>query len=645
MNIKQYFDSPAFQERFHCDTPLGAFCGPTGTTFRLWAPTAEQVILNLYREGTGGTPEAQLPLCLGERGLWSCQTAQPLDGTYYDYEVTVDGVTRTTADPYARACGLNGVRSMVIDLKRTDPEGWETDRPPAPRPETVIYEIHVKDFSWDPASGVVPEYRGKFKALCQTGTTLNGDGVHPTCLDYLKTLGVTHVQLMPAFDYGSVDEGGGPEQFNWGYDPVNYNVPEGSYATDPAHGEVRIREMKEAIQALHQNGFRVILDVVYNHTYHLDSWLWRTVPWYYHRQKEDGTASNGSGCGCDLASERSMCAQYILDSVLYWAEEYHIDGFRFDLMGLMDVPLINRIQQALDDRYGRGEKLLLGEPWAAGRSYPRPGTVLADKAHLSELDKTVGVFCDATRDAVKGGVMKADDVGFVNGGRLTAEHLACCIRGWAGPFEAFSVQAPSQTISYLSCHDDWTLWDKLVYTMDPECRFDQGTPEVLRANRMAAAINFSCQGRLFLLSGEEFARTKQGIRDSFNASPEINRLDWKRAWTNRGLVEYYKGMIALRMQLPGLQDKSPKAAGRMILVSQPLENCVAMQVDNTGGTSRWNTLFLAFSARQEETALTLPGGEWEVLVDADSSTRWQNPETVAGTVLLPPVSALILGRP
>lgn len=643
-NTKRYFDSAAFEKQFHCDKPLGAFCGPDGTLFRLWAPTAQQVILNLYQEGAEGSPLEKLPLCPGEQGCWSYETGKNLDGTYYDYEVTVDGVRRSTADPYARACGLNGTRSMVIDLRRTDPEGWEEDKAPAARPETVIYEIHVKDFSWDPASGVAPEYRGNFQALCQTGTTLNGDGVHATCLDYLKELGVTHVQLMPSFDYGSVDEAGAPEQFNWGYDPVNYNIPEGSYSTDPAHGEVRIREMKEAIQSLHQNGLRVILDVVYNHTYRLDSWLWRTVPWYYYRQREDGTPSNGSGCGCDLASERSMCAKYILDSVLYWAKEYHLDGFRFDLMELLDVELMNRIRKELDIRYGRGEKLLLGEPWSAGMSHPRSGTVLSGKAQLHRLDEGIGAFCDATRDAVKGSLMQEDAKGFVNGGGLNAGTISCCMKGWAGDYWAFSVKAPSQTVSYLSCHDDWTLWDKLVYTLDPQRRFAGGMPEILRANRLAAAINFSCQGHLFLLSGEEFARTKYGVRDSFCSPLEINQMDWQRAWTNRELVEYYKGLIALRMQLPGLQDKSREAARRIGPVSQLGENCVTAQVDNTGGDSRWKRLFFAFRAGDGEITVPLPPGEWEILVDADSSTRWREPETVAGTAVLAPVSPLILGQ-
>ena len=643
MNRKADFDSRAFQEAYHCDVPLGAFCGARGTVFRLWAPTAQEVVLRLYRAGDGECLLEWAPLQREERGLWTWRTERDLDGVYYDYLVTVDGTSRSTADPYARACGLNGERSMVVDLRRTDPEGWEEDQPPPPPPETVIYEIHVKDFSWDPASGVPEEYRGKYKALCLEDTTLNGDGEHPTCLAYLKGLGVTHVQLMPVFDFGSVDEGGAPEAFNWGYDPVNYNVPEGSYATDPRDGAVRIRELKEAVQALHRSGFRVIMDVVYNHTYRLDSWLWRTVPWYYCRQEEDGTPSDGSGCGSDLASERSMCAKYILDSVLYWAEEYHIDGFRFDLMGLLDVPLMNRIRRELDRRWGRGEKLMLGEPWAAAETAAIPGTVLAGKAHLAELDGEVSAFCDGTRDAVKGGVWREDAVGFVNGGGLDAQVLARCVRGWAGCAEG-GAKAPSQTVNYLSCHDDWTLWDRLVCTGGPERRFRRCPPELLRQDRLAAAINFTCQGHLFLLSGEEFARTKGGIKNSYASPAEVNQLDWARAWANRGLVDYYRGLIALRKRLPGLRDKTPEAWKRLAAVTSPGEDCAAVLLDNEGDGGPWKRLFMAYSAAGEAVSLALPEGGWEILADAGSSFAWREPRVAADETALEPVSALILGQ-
>lgn len=307
------------------DGPLGAFCGEQGSGIYLWAPTASAVQLYLYPSGNDSEAVEAVSMERGPRGVWRYETKQNLNGRYYDFDVLVDGITRRTADPYARACGVNGNRSMVIDLSATDPEAWEYDRAPERTSEQVIYELHVKDFSWDPNGGFAEADRGKYLALTRKGTTLKGAGEYPTGLDYLKRLGVTHIQLMPVYDYGSVDETRWEDGYNWGYDPVNYNVPEGSYSSDPYHGQVRIKELKEMIAALHREGFREIMDVVYNHTYKNDSWLWRTVPGYYYRQHADGTASNGSGCGNDVASERTMCARYIRDSALYWAEEAHPD--------------------------------------------------------------------------------------------------------------------------------------------------------------------------------------------------------------------------------------------------------------------------------------------------------------------------------
>ena len=646
---RKMYDSKAFEVQFHTDAPLGALWTAQSTRFALWAPTARKVTLSLYEDGSDGDSALMIDLVRGERGVWQTEVEGNLDGRYYDYAVTdSEGVTRQTADPWARACGRDGFRSMVIDLRRTDPEGWAADQPPARHPEDIIWEVHVKDFSHDVHSGVPEELRGKYKALTLTGTTLDGDGVHPTCLDYLKRLGITHVQLMPVYDYGSVPESD-PEAFNWGYDPVNYNVPEGSYASDPADGAVRIRELKEAVQALHRSGFRVIMDVVYNHTYKLDSWLWRTEPWYFYRQNPDGSPAAGSGCGNDLASERSMCGRYILESVLYWAREYHMDGFRFDLMGLLDTGLMERIRSALDEEYGRGEKLLFGEPWSAGRSPMHRKAVPAGKRALPTLDENIGAFCDATRDLVKGHILHAERPGFVNGGSARLADLSAAITGWAGVKGGrFAVRAPSQTISYLSSHDDWTLWDKLVITMDPSRSFDTPTPAVLRANRLAAAFCFGCQGHLFLLSGEEFGRTKQGLQDSFNASAALNQLDWSRAWSDpwRQLMEYYRGLMALRKQLPALCDKSETARQRLLASWRPSRLCAAFLLDNRGGVSPWDQLLLFYNVAGSIRPTALPAGRWQLLADADSSTHWQDdhPVFLDGMADMAPDGALILGR-
>lgn len=636
------FDSIEFQNMYHTEEPLGAFCSNAGTMFRLWAPTAQDVTLRLYTAGNDTPARERIPMTKKEKGVWEYQTPQSLDGMYYDYAVKVADCVYETPDPYGKACGVNGTRTMILDLRRTDPANWQFDKAPEKTAEQVIYELHIKDFSWDKAGGFADCDRGKYSAFTKSGTTLQNNGIKVTGLDYLKYLGVTHVQILPMYDYGSVDEAHPENGYNWGYDPVNYNIPEGSYSSDPYHGDVRIRELKEMIAALHENGFRVIMDVVYNHTYSLDSPLFKTAPWYYYRQNPDGTPSNGSGCGNDIASERSMCARYILESVLYWTQEYHIDGFRFDLMGLLDTKLMEKIQKALDDRYGPGEKLIYGEPWRAGDTAAARGVTLCDKGALKTIDGRIGAFCDDTRDAVKGSVMDSHGVGFVNGGTITAEALKKCVAGWSGIYGAY--QTPAQTITYLSCHDDWTLWDKLVYTMDPKKHFTGTDPEMQRINRLAAAIYFSCQGRLFIHAGEEFGRTKGGIKNSYCSDAHVNRLDWQRAWENENLVNYYRGLIALRKQLPGLQDKTETAAERILLARDIADNCAAVLLDNSGENSCWQQLYLSFNCGTQSQELVLLEGTWQVLADGDNAFLWMGDTRIAGRTKLPAKSALLLGK-
>lgn len=635
--LKAWFDSEEFRSQYHCDAPLGCWLDDAGTHFALWAPTAQAVQLNLYGDGDSNSFSFSRPMEKAEKGLWQYSLPQRMDGAYYDYDVTVNEKTYRTQDPYAKACGVNGQRGMVLDLSTTDPAGWAADVPPAKPAEDVIYELHVKDFSWDEHSGICEALRGKFLALCLNDTTLDDNGVTPTCLNHVKRLGATHIQLMPVYDYGSVDEAGPRDAFNWGYDPVNYNIPEGSYATNPFKGEVRIKEMKQAVQALHKNGFRVIMDVVYNHTYQLESCLFRTVPWYFYRQCEDGSASNGSGCGSELATERSMCARYILDSVRYWAEEYHIDGFRFDLMGMLDTDLMNNIRHMLDERFGPGEKLLYGEPWAGGQCHPRAGTYLADKGNLRWLDTSIGAFCDGTRDRIKGSVMDEGSRGFVNGGDLDAHALADCLRAWTrGDFAT-----PAQCIAYLSAHDDWTLWDKLTCTLDDSRSFTGTNPAVLRANRLAFAMLAGCRGHLFMLSGEEFGRTKQGVKNSYNAPLSINQMDWQRCAKNHDLVEYYRGLIALRKQMPGLCDKSAKE--RLLVARQLGQDAAGFLLDNSGD-SAYPQMLLAYNASNMPLTFDLPAGRWAVLADGESSFLWQTPQALTGEATLAPMSALFLGE-
>lgn len=619
---------------------MGVTCTPSGTSFLLWSPAAQSVTLNLYEDGSEGEAYACVPMEKGSQGVWRWSTKEELHGIYYDFSLLIDGETVRSADPCARACGINGKRSMAVNLKKTDPEGWERDCAPQRPKENIIYELHVKEFSWDPSGGFPEEYRGKFKAFTCGATTLYKDGVHPTGTAYLRDLGVTHVELMPAYDYGSVDEEGDPSEFNWGYDPMNYNVPEGSYATDARRGEVRIREMKEMIQALHSQGFRVIMDVVYNHSYTVDSWLQRTAPWYFYRTETDGRPSNGSACGNDIASERKMCSKFILESVLYWTEEYHVDGFRFDLMGLLDVDLMNEIRRRLDRKYGRGEKLLFGEPWAADRTAMEKNAAPALKKNLSLLDENIGIFCDDTRDIIKGSALRIEEPGFVSGAAGLEEKILGCARAWcAGKKEGEEprAKAPSQIVTYVSCHDNQTLWDKISDTV--------AWPERMRVNRMTAALYMTCQGNLFFLSGEEFARTKNGHDNTYNAPIGLNRLDWEQAWKERELVEYYKGLIGLRLQLPGLCDKSA-AAGRRFSHTQKRGGLVAYLLDNQmeGEDSRWPQIFVVYNSRRRPETVMLPEGSWEILCDEKKSDLWKAPRQTEGRIEAEPLSVLILGR-
>ena len=633
--LKRLYNTSEFKEKYiDTERKQGAVCTEEGTSFLLWSPLSEKAELRFYKEGEGGVSFFQTEMKKEEKGMWSYETAENLHGVYYDFRTMTEGEETVFGDPYAKACGINGKRSMAVDLKETDPEGWMEDRRPEKQEETVIYELHIKEFSWDEAGGFSKENRGKYLAFTEEHTTLNKDGVHPTGLDYLKKLGITHVQIMPAYDYGSVDEKN-EEEFNWGYDPVNYNVPEGSYSSDPKHGEVRIREFKEMVQALHRNGFRIIMDVVYNHMYDLDSNLNKAVPWYYFRTYENGGISNGSACGNDMASEREMCAQYILDSVLYWAEEYHIDGFRFDLMGLLDTKLMNRIRRALDEKYGRGEILLFGEPWAADDTASEGKVVMALKKNVAQLDKYVGLFCDDTRDAIKGHVFEGEVPGFVNGAENMEEKILNSVKAWCT--KDTGIKAPSQVITYVSAHDNWTLWDKLAITTPDEERR-------MMENKLAAAIYMTCQGHLFMLSGEEFARTKDGHENTYNSPISLNRLDWKRAYKYEELSTFYEGLIALRKQLPGLCDKS-ETAGKRIYGYWKKPGAVGFFVENKkeGEHTLWDTLYIIYNATEEEVETALPKGEWEVLLNEEDSFLWKK-QKKAEKATAAPLSALVLGR-
>lgn len=657
---KDFYLSSSFSSKYDYNGRLGAFADSDGTKFALWSPCALKVSLRLFTHGSkeeDGTDEDK-PIIVyqmqyGRNGVFTLHTRKNLSGTYYDFEIEHEDGTVITPDPYAKACGVNGKRSMVIDLRTTDPDGWAEDKAPAKTADTVICELHVKDFSWDKSGGFPDDVRGRFLAFTKTKTYLNGeDKSLKTGLPYLKDLGVTHIQLMPIYDYGSVDEAlsfknhlkGSKEEepFNWGYDPVNYNCPEGSYSSDPYRGEVRITELKKAIMALHKAGFRIIMDVVYNHTYSLDSSFQKTVPWYYYRVDEEGKPSNGSGCGNDFASEMPMAHRFVKDSVLYWAEEYHIDGFRFDLMGLLDTSLMNDIKSSLDEKFGKDEKLIYGEPWGADKTHMEGRFIPSDKAHFKELDPSVGMFNDCIRDAVKGSVFKKEEPGFADGSKdadQIKKGLLSCIGG-----DDFPVTNPGQSITYVSCHDNLTLWDKLsaVNWLRPV-----GDPEKKRIaqNKLCAAIYLMSPGRVFFLSGEEGARTKNGDENSYNASIEENALKWDELYAHSDLIKYYKGLIGLRKSIP-LLNRTDKALSEDFRVTGGAADSLPDGLVLVQGGDDSAEVLMIYNGSSYQQSLGLPSGIWQLCADSDRSDYWQEKNLVIADekVISEPMSALIFKK-
>ena len=640
---KTLFENVPFHRENYYTGPLGPDYAPGGTCLRLWAPTAEAVTVTLYHKGDGGAVLGTEPLVRGAHGVWSIWLPGEQHGRYYTFAVTVNSITRETGDPYARAAGVNGVRSMIVDLARTAPSGWERDvRPNIPPAQRAVWEVSVRDFSQDAASGVRPAWRGKYMAFTQQGTTLHGDGIHPTCLNYLKRLGVKYVQLMPIFDFGSVDEAKPLlRQYNWGYDPTNFNVPEGSYSTDPTRGEVRIRECREMIAALHAAGIGVVMDVVYNHTYRTENPLNNTVPYYFFRQNADGSFSNGSGCGNEFASERPMARRYLIDSILYWAKEYHIDGFRFDLMGLYDAESINAVRAALDSLPGGRDILLYGEPWQGGASQLH--RYEANKANLAMLNERVGIFCDDTRDAIKGGCFDAREPGYVEGKPGSFWDIGAAVAAWCRS-DRLPPHAPSQIVSYVSAHDNFTLWDKLLCVRYEKPEFTARDTVALAQNRLAAGIYLTSFGLPFMQAGEEFARTKKGVGNSYRSSAALNRLDWNRAEQYHALVDYYRGLLALRAAFPrlGSTDRRAPEALQFFALEQPLVGWTLPAVWGDGAA--WSALCVFYNPTETACTVPLPPGQWKLLSDGTSSSLWRGQSRVfTNKAPLAPYSATILG--
>ena len=619
---------------------LGATWTAEKTTFRVWAPTADAVRVNLYESGTEGTEDLieQLTMTPDVNGTWVAEKEGDLNGTYYTYEVDVIGETREACDPYARATGVNGKRAMVIDLDSTDPEGWENDVDPHYDNEitdAVIYELHIRDLSVDESSGI--QNKGKYLGVIETGTT-NAAGV-PTGLDHIKSLGVTHLHLLPSYDYGSVDESKlDIPQFNWGYDPVNYNVPEGSYSTDPYNGAVRVAEFKQMVQGLHENGISVVMDVVYNHVYSADSFCFnQIVPRYFSRVNENGSYSSGSGCGNDTASERSMVSKYIVDSVKYWADEYHIDGFRFDLVGLIDTETMNTVIEEVHKTHPN--VIFYGEGWTMSTTMTKEGYELTTQTN-STLVPEFAFFSDTLRDALKGNVFNNTEKGYVSGVAAYSSTINQCFVGapnWC--------KSPTQTINYSSCHDNNTLYDRITISTP-----NASVEDRIRMNNLAAAITMTSQGIPFIHAGEEMLRSKplpDGGYDhnSYNNTDAVNSLKWDdlNQAEYQSVFSYYQGLIAFRAAHPALRMTSAEEISQQITKLEGLEFGITGFHIAPGSNGEENEFVVIFNPKTSAITVDLPRGEWEIYISGQTAGT-EVLGTAKGGVEVEPISAMVLVR-
>lgn len=589
---------------------------PSATTFTLWAPTADEVRLMIYPDGWRGSFIASYAMMPAEEGTWKMVVAQDLLGKYYTFHVKVKGKwLGETPGINAQAVGVNGQRAAIVDWKQTHPEGWDNDRrPPLQSPaDMIIYEMHHRDFSVDEASGIC--HKGKYLALTEQGTTNSFQLA--TGIDHLVELGVTHVHLLPSSDYASIDETRLDENpYNWGYDPRNYNVPDGSYATDPYQPETRIREFKQMVLALHRAGIRVVMDMVYNHTFYTEeSNFERTVPGYFYRRMKDGSWSNGSGCGNETASERPMMRKFMIDSVLYWIREYHIDGFRFDLMGLHDIDTMNAIRKAVDEV--DSSVCLYGEGWTGGVPC-YPASLLALKMNVARMPG-IAAFSDELRDALCGSVWEKEKGGFLAGVPGAEQSVKFGIVGAiAHPQVKYRsvnyshlpwAAQPTQMIGYVSCHDGLCLADRLKAAL-PDVGFD----ELVRLDKLAQTVVLTSQGIPFLYAGEELMRDKQGVDNSYKSPDAINGIAWDRKFLYRDVFAYYKELILLRKSHPAFR------MGDAALVCKYLRflpvkgrNLIAYCLHGQPNGESWKDIVVAFNARSTPARLQVPAGLYRVV--------------------------------
>lgn len=661
----KYLEYPVYE-----GDDLGVTVKDNVASFRLWAPTAQAVDLLLYDQDAWSKPIDVIHMKRAEQGTWTATRENPY-GLFYTFRVNIDGRwLDETPGIYANAAGVNGKRAAVIDFAATNPSGWENDRGPetAAINDAVIYEMHHRDFSIHPSSGIAN--KGKFLALKEKGTR-NATG-ETTGIDHLKELGVTHVHILPSYDYNSVDEANLPaNQYNWGYDPWNYNVPEGSYSTNPSDPEARVREFKEMVKALHEAGIGVVMDVVYNHTANNDdSNFSLTVPGYFYRHNEDGSYSDGSGCGNETASEREMMRRYIVNSLKHWMEEYHVDGFRFDLMGLHDIETMNDVAREVHKI--NPNAIIYGEGWSAGGT-PLPDDARALKVNVAKMDG-VAVFSDDIRDGVKGHYSDASRRGFATGAPGLAETVKIGIVGstahpqvdyskGSNAREAYAT-TPSQVINYVSCHDDLNLTDKLAASMPGSTEADRQ-----RAARLAQTIVFTSQGTPFMYEGEEMFRSKHGVHNTYKSPDSINAIDWSLKHRNIDQYNYYRELIALRKAHPAFRMTSAEDVARHIRFDDVRNTYVASKgtkkseldsltsnlvsyslIDHANGDTA-REIKVIFNGSDKAATMRIPKGDWTVIAsDGRLSHKGLtdiegNPITFGGgNTTVEPCSALILIR-
>jgi pullulanase len=599
---------------------LGLSHSSSQSVFKIWSPPASAAQLIFYKEGVGGEAMQVIDMVKKEGGVWQAIVKGDQQGKFYVFRVQIDGKWQDEVpDPYAKMVGVNGKRAYVADLSSTNPPGWSTDKSPAFKNKTdaIIYELHIRDASIHSNSGIMT--KGKFLGLAESGTK-NEDGLS-TGLDHLKELGVTHIHLLPFYDYFTVDESKlDKAQYNWGYDPLNYNVPEGSYSTNPYDGTTRIRELKKMIQAFHKNGLRVVMDVVYNHTMFAEkSYLNQLVPGYYYRQKPDGSFSDATACGNETASERAMMRKFILESVHYWVREFHIDGFRFDLMGVHDIETMNLISKELHKI--KPDILLYGEGWTAGGS-PLPDSLRALKKNAHRLDR-IAVFSDDIRDGIKGSVFDHRDRGFASGKKGMDQSIrfgivAACkhpqvdyknVNYSKAPYAKW----PHQVISYCECHDNHVLWDKLAISAT-----GAGEEERREMHKLSLSIVFTSQGISFLHAGTEFLRSKQGNENSFNAGDSINAIDWSLKSKNKDVFDYVKALIQLRKNHPAFRMTSAEQiANNIRFVDTGNDHLVAYTINGAAVADSWKKILVVLNGGEKAATLILPAGNWQVFSEAN----------------------------